>query len=76
MAVEAGEHSRESGGESHDRISHMDLLNLWRGDMQALRADFDRRFSEIRWLIGIGFAAIGVGFALLALFIAFATFVR
>jgi len=63
---------------SAERSMHneMDLLNLWRGDMQALRADFDRRFSEIRWLIGISFAAIGVGFALLALFIAFATFVR
>ena len=47
----------------------MDLLNLWRGDMQALRADMDRRFGELRWLIGIGFAV-------LALLIAFATFVR
>ena len=76
MAVETQEQASGSENEPHDRISHMDLLNLWRGDMQALRADFDRRFSEIRWLIGIGFAAIGVGFALLALFIAFATFVR
>ena len=57
-------------------LTELDLLNLWRGDMQALRADMDRRFAELRWLIGIGFAAIGVGFALLALFIAFATFVR
>ena len=47
----------------------MDLLNLWRGDMQASRADTDRRFSEIRWLIGIGFGVI-------ALLIAIATFVR
>ena len=76
MAVETKEPSSNSENERHDRISHMDLLNLWRGDMQALRSDFDRRFSEMRWLIGIGFAAIGVGFALLALFIAFATFIR
>lgn len=64
MAVE--EKERDAG---HDRISHVDLLNLWRGDMQALRADIDRRFSEMRWLIGVGFAII-------ALLIAFATFVR
>ena len=76
MAVETQEKEPGSENEPHDRISHMDLLNLWRSDMQALRADIDRRFSELRWLIGIGFAAIGVGFALLALFIAFATFVR
>ena len=47
----------------------MDLFNLWRGDMQALRADMDRRFAEMRWLVGIGFAII-------ALLIAIATFVR
>ena len=47
----------------------MDLLNLWRGDMQALHADIDKRFSEMRWLVGIGFAVI-------ALLIAIATFVR
>ena len=69
MAVESREQSSESGDGPHDRISHMDLLNLWRGDMQALRADMDRRFSEMRWLIGIGFAII-------ALLIAVATFVR
>ena len=69
MAVESREQSSESGDGSHGRISHMDLLNLWRGDMQALRADMDRWFSEMRWLIGIGFAAI-------ALLIAIATFVR
>ena len=52
-----------------DRISHVDLLNLWRGDMQALHTDIDKRFSEMRWLVGIGFAVI-------ALLIAIATFVR
>ena len=76
MAAETGRQTSDSGNEPHDRISHVDLLNLWRGDMQALRADIDKRFSEMRWLIGIGFAAIGVGFALIALLIAIATFVR
>ena len=69
MAVEARELTSDSGNEPHDRISHVDLLNLWRGDLQALRADIDKRFSEMRWLIGIGFAII-------ALLIAIATFVR
>ena len=69
MAVETQEQASGSENEPHDRISHMDLLNLWRGDMQALRADIDRRFSEMRWLIG-------VGFALIALLIAIATFIR
>ena len=69
MAVEAREQASDSGNEPHDRISYMDLLNLWRGDMQALHADIDKRFSEMRWLIGIGFGVI-------ALFIAIATFVR
>ncbi len=69
MAVEARGQTSESGNEPHDRISHVDLLNLWRGDMQALHADIDKRFSEMRWLIGIGFAVI-------ALLIAIATFVR
>ena len=76
MAAETREQTSDSGNEPHDRISHVDLLNLWRGDMQALRADIDRRFAELRWLIGIGFATIGAGFAVLALLIAFATFVR
>ena len=44
MAVETQEQASGSENEPHDRISHMDLLNLWRGDMQALRADMDRRF--------------------------------
>ena len=69
MAVEARELTSDSGNKPHDRISHVDLLNLWRGDMQALHADIDKRFSEMRWLIGIGFAVI-------ALLIAIATFVR
>ena len=69
MAVETQEQATGSENEPHDRIRHMDLLNLWRGDMQALRADMDRRFSEMRWLIG-------VGFALIALLIAIATFIR
>ena len=69
MAVEAREQVSDSENEPHDRISHVDLLNLWRGDMQALHAAIDKRFSEMRWLVGIGFAVI-------ALLIAIVTFVR
>ena len=69
MAVEARELTSDSENEPHDRITHVDLLNLWRGDVQALHADIDKRFSKMRWLIGIGFAVI-------ALLIAIATFVR
>ena len=59
MAVEEKERERTS---DHDRISHVDLLNLLRGDIRDLR-------NEMRWLIGVGFVVI-------FLFIAFATFVR
>lgn len=74
MAVETQEPTPNTECEPHDRINHLDLLNLWRADMQALRADIDRRFSEMRWLIGIGFAATVVGFAVIALLISIATF--
>ena len=57
MAIE----EKERGSE-HDRISHVDLLNLLRGDIRDLR-------NEMRWLIGVGFVFV-------FLFIAFATFVR
>lgn len=57
MAVEEREQKSD-----HDRISHVDLLTLLRGDIRDLR-------NEMRWLIGIGFVV-------LFLFIAFATFVR
>lgn len=53
--------------------TEMDLFNLWRSEVQALRVHIDKRFTEIRWLIGVGFAVIGVGFALL---IVIATFIR
>lgn len=57
----------------HDRITHMDLLNLWREDMSAMRSDMRNEMRELkiemRWMIGIGFA-------LILLFLAFATFVR
>ena len=69
MANEARERESDAENDPHDRMTHMDLFNLWRADMQALRADMDRRFSEMRWLIG-------VGFALIALLIAIATFIR
>ena len=50
-------------------LNEMDLFNMWRSEVQALQIHIDRRFSEMRWLIGIGFAVI-------ALLIAIATFVR
>ena len=57
----------------HDRITHMDLLNLWREDMSAMRSDMRNEMRELkiemRWMIG-------VGFALILLFMAFTTFVR
>ena len=57
----------------HDRITHIDLLNLWREDMSAMRSDMRNEMRELkiemRWMIGIGFA-------LILLFLAFATFVR
>ena len=48
--------------EPHDRITHMDLLNLFNSKIDELR-------NEMRWMIG-------VGFALLLLFMAFVAFVR
>ena len=57
MAVEEEERIAD-----HDRITHVDLLTLLRGDIRDLR-------NEMRWLIGVGFVVI-------FLFIAFATFVR
>lgn len=57
MAVEEKERASD-----HDRISHVDLLNLLRGDIRDLR-------NEMRWLIGVGFVVI-------SLFIAFAAFAR
>ena len=58
MAVE----ERERGSDDHDRISHVDLLTLLRGDIRDMK-------NEMRWLIGIGFVVI-------FMFITFATFVR
>ncbi len=52
--------------ESHDRITHIDLLNLWHDDTNLLR---DEIRNEMRGLIG-------VGFALMLLFMAFVTSVR
>ena len=57
MAVE----ERERGSDQ-DRISHVDLLTLLRGDIRDMK-------NEMRWLIGIGFVVI-------FMFITFATFVR
>ena len=57
MALEEKERKSD-----HDRISHVDLLNLLRGDIRDLR-------NEMRWLIGVGFVVV-------FLFIAVATFVR
>ena len=57
----------------HDRITHMDLLNLWREDMGALRGEIRNEMREMRNEMR---RMIGVGFALLLLFMAFVTFVR
>jgi len=57
MAVEEKERIPD-----HDRITHVDLLNLLRGDIRDLR-------NEMRWLIGVGFVVI-------FLFITFVTLVR
>ena len=71
MAADSQVQDTGNESESHDRITHMDLFNLWRGDIQALRADIDRHFSEMRWLIGIGFAALAVLIGIMAFILAF-----
>lgn len=53
----------------HDRMTHMDLLHLFNNNMEALRVEMRETRNEMRWMIG-------VGFALILLFLAFATFVR
>ena len=55
--------------EPHDRISHIDLLNLFNSKIDELRNEMRETRNEMRWMIG-------VGFALLLLFMAFVTFVR
>ena len=55
--------------EPHDRITHIDLLNLFNSKVDELRNDMRETRNEMRWLIG-------VGFALMLLFMAFVTFVR
>ena len=57
----------------HDRITHMDLLNLFNSKVDDLRIELRNEIresrNEMRWMIG-------VGFALMLLFMAFVTFVR
>ena len=55
--------------ESHDRITHIDLLNLWHDDTNLLQDEMREMRNEMRGLIG-------VGFALMLLFMAFVTSVR
>ncbi len=57
----------------HDRITHIDLLNFFESrierSMDELRIEMREMRNEMRWMIG-------VGFALILLFMAFTTFVR
>ncbi|MYE55396.1 MAG: hypothetical protein F4X34_09435 [Chloroflexi bacterium] len=57
----------------HDRITHIDLLNLFNSKIDELRIELRSEIresrNEMRWMIG-------VGFALPLLFMAFVTFVR
>ena len=59
--------------EPHDRITHIDLLNFFESrierSMDELRTEMREMRNEMRWMIG-------VGFALILLFMAFTTFVR
>ena len=63
--------------EPHDRITHVDLLNFFDSKIEhsidAMRTEMRTEMrdlrNEMRWMIGIGFA-------LILLFMAFATFVR
>ena len=63
----------EEPQDGHDRISHMDLLNFFESrierSMDELRTEMREMRNEMRWMIG-------VGFALILLFMAFTTFVR
>ena len=60
-------------GEPHGRITHIDLLNFFESrierSMDELRTEMREMRNEMRWMIGIGFA-------LILLFMAFTTFVR
>lgn len=47
----------------------MDLLNLFNSKVDELRNDIRESRNEMRWMIG-------VGFALMLLFMAFGAFVR
>ena len=57
----------------HDRITHIDLLNFFESrierSMDELRTEMREMRNEMRWMIG-------VGFALILVFMAFTTFVR
>ena len=57
----------------HDRITHIDLLNFFESRIERsvdeLRTEMREMRNEMRWMIG-------VGFALILVFMAFTTFVR
>ena len=59
--------------EQHDRITHMDLLSLFESkidrSIDEFRSEMREMRNEMRWMIGIGFA-------LMLLFMGFVTFVR
>ena len=55
--------------EPHDRITHVDLLNMFNNSVGELKSEMREMRNEMRWMIG-------VGFALLLLFMAFVSFVR
>ena len=63
----------DESDDRHDRITHMDLLNLFNSKVDDLRIELRNEIresrNEMRWMIG-------VGFALMLLFMAFVTFVR
>ena len=52
-----------------DRITHVDLLNLFNNSISELKGEMREMRNEMRWMIGIGFA-------LMLLFMALVAFVR
>ena len=57
----------------HDRITHMDLLDLWRDEMASLRNEVKSEIrdlrNEMRWLIGISLALMMLFMAFVTLFV-------
>ena len=57
----------------HDRITYIELLNFFESRIERsvdeLRVEMRKMRNEMRWMIGMGFA-------LIILFMAFTTFIR